>query len=363
MSVAVVVAVLVAAGEAQSPTMISIQAATIEALGAGGSVVVREVGTVSDGEALRLEEQLRAAAVVEVFWSHTTKANARIRIHMASADRWIDRQMTFLPGDSVPERGRTIGFAIASMLLSQTDALSSPGLLPPSPSPSPSPSSLPPSPSSSSLPLSPSAPPASSAPTVVPQPRAPKPAPSPAGDFASTDAPTRQPPQAAHAIDVSALGSTGWGGPAGGLGVVARFEAAIGGDLWLRAGAGIRSGAVPGLNGRDTVTSGAVGIAWRPNPTTAASPIGVGIRLDVGILFHDLSHQALDGSSIHKGRLIPGAMLSAEAAWRVSGSVDAIVAFGSEIAFGVTDVLVAGHPVATIPAFRGLAELGARFRF
>jgi len=329
MSAAVLVAVLVAAGEAQAPATVAIQAAAAEVLGAG-SVVVRESATPSDSEVLRVEEQLQAAAVVALRWSDTVSAYVHVRIHVAREDRWIDREMAFLAADTMPERGRTIGFAIASMLLSQTEA-ATPPVEPKSVAPGPGPTAT-----------------ADSVAMVTPK--------------YAPDEPREQVPPS-RAVDLSVVGSRGLGGPASGVGGAARIEFLIARTFWLRAGAAIRTGSVPRLNGNDIVASAALGVAWRPYPTTRTSPFGGGIRLDAGILFHDLSHRAIDGTAAHQNRLMPGATLAVEGTWRLTGSLDAVFALGSEMAFGATEVLVAGHPVATIPMLRGLAELGARICF
>src|SRR5207244_1028283 len=55
-------------------------------------------------------------AAVEVTWRDATHARAHVRIIIAASAAAIDRDVAFADGDTEMERGRALGFTIASML-------------------------------------------------------------------------------------------------------------------------------------------------------------------------------------------------------------------------------------------------------
>jgi hypothetical protein len=339
MSATIVVGILVAVGEAHAPGTTALLAAAADALGPGASFVVEDTVTPSDSDALTAEDRLHAAAVVELAWSNAAGPTAGIRIHVAHVDRWIERRITFLPGDTQAERGRTIGFAVASMLLSETEFLS------PAEPPVNTPREK--TPRRRDPPESPDAavPPGPGAPTTI--------------DTTATE-PIAPPSAQPWAIDLTAVGSVGLGGPASGIGGATHVEFSVLETIWLRAGGGVRTGGVPGQEGTDLVTWGTIGAAWRPLFPTGVGQLGTAVRLDGGTLFHYLSHRVADGQIEHKGRVVPGAVLMVEELWRFRPSLDVFFALGSEVAFGWTEVSVLGQLVTTIPPIRGMAELGVR---
>jgi hypothetical protein len=111
------VVILVAAGGAADPATLAIERAASEALGRTARIVVREsMGTPTDGEALAVGSEEGERAAVEVIWADGAHRLAMLRVHLAGSGRWIDRAIGFGAGDADSERGRTIGFAVASML-------------------------------------------------------------------------------------------------------------------------------------------------------------------------------------------------------------------------------------------------------
>src|SRR5512146_10329 len=103
------------------------------------TVLVTAVGASGDGEARAIEHALRsslaaddvvivrtdAAAAAEpsepvdltavVTWSEDHGV-AHIHFTRVADGRWLDREIRFDPSDAAPERGRTIGLALASMV-------------------------------------------------------------------------------------------------------------------------------------------------------------------------------------------------------------------------------------------------------
>jgi len=159
--------------------------ATHDALG-GALVEVRETRGLPDDEtAVAIETSAHADAVVELGWADPRHRQANLRLHIASGGRWIERVIHFKPSDAQAERGRTLGFAVASMLPEAAaeggapNSTSSPGSTAtsaPAP-PASATSNPPPPPVESPLPaVSPSPP---STPPVVTPPAAAPPAPPP----------------------------------------------------------------------------------------------------------------------------------------------------------------------------------------
>ncbi len=117
MAGAVTLVLLVAAGDATNATTRSMARATREALGPNLHLVVRPTnGEPTDGEALRVERSEGADVVVELAWADPKQRQATLRVHLARSGHWLQRSIGFQPSDAEAERGRTLGFAVASFL-------------------------------------------------------------------------------------------------------------------------------------------------------------------------------------------------------------------------------------------------------
>jgi hypothetical protein len=303
-STAAVIALLVAAGEGKSATTQGLLSAAEEALGAGTSIRVFEAAPPSDDAALDVENEVDAFAVVTLVWQDNARLRARTRVHVARTDRWTGRDLTFAGVDTLAERGRALGFAIASMLPEEARA--------------------------------------HAAPAEPPRPRA-GPAPQ-------------------YAVGLFAIGATQEGGGGGGALDAATF---VVDGLAVRVAAAARYGQVTGAEGlsaSDLVMSLAAGLEWWPFLPEEARPVGVGLRAD-GLL---IRHQVY-GSGDSAGRFVPGADLLAEIAFRLAPGLELGAGLGIEAAFGKTDVFVGEDtttpPATTIFRVRAVGELGLRVRF
>jgi len=338
MAVHTVVAILIAVGEVSSPTQATTDAMTgavAEALGPDTSLVLRTTPAPSDDEALALERELGAAAVARVLWEGPDQTIGVLRAHLHSSDRWFERRVSFSPADSRTERGRTLGFTFASLLLTDREEARATAGARPAASP-PLAATAPPSPTSATT-------------AVI------KPAPSVAG-----------PPEPPHArvlaIELAALATTGIGGPAQSLGAALHAEWAVRGGFFARAGAVAGTGRVPGLDGADTLAGLGVGLAFRPRvPEVGKRAFGLGLTLEALGLYQDLSHRTGGGITLHEGRLRGAAMGGVEGSWGVARALDLFATLGAEVMFGTTDVTVAGRTVATLPLFRPTALAGLRW--
>jgi hypothetical protein len=316
MADALALVVLVATGSAASTTPALVQAAQ-EALGPDTRVEVRETpAPPTDADALATEGAEHADAVVELVWGQPGSREATVRIHIARTGHWIDRTIAFELSDAEPERGRTLGFAVASML-----------------------------------------------PESFPHRRERAIAP------ASSPGPTHPFRTSAASFDLLAIGSTGVGGDASGLGGEV-------GAQWfpielvsLRLGAGVRGGSIDAVQGRTLtllVSAGAVVSPWRVTP---ARPFGMAMRADFLIISQSVTRVTSGFES--PSRVLPGVDLVVDASWMFAPGVEGIVGLGGEEAFGPTSLALKNSmqnvatitEVANIPEFRVVGEAGLRVGF
>ncbi len=331
-----IVAILLAAGEASSPTADAMIGAITEALGPTTFLVLRSSVAPSDAEALQIEHESRAEAVARVNWEGPGHSTAVLRTHLASSDRWIERHISFLPGDSRAERWRTLGFSVAALLLPEHDLGAPEGQRPA------------PNANSAGVP--------SAAAAVATGASAPSSA-SGALDPSRYD-------RGRLAFDLAATGALGVAGPARGVGGAAHAEYLVGLAIFIRAGAFLRTGGVPGLDGGDTIAAAGGGLAFRPAQAAGARhPFGLGLAIEVLAIYHDLYHRDVSGQTLHRSRMMPALSAIVEGSWAVERSWDACVGLGAEIASGSTDVFVAGQPVAAIPPVRLVGQVGLRLHF
>ena len=314
-----VLAILVTTGEAHGPVSAALFSAASEVMGTSDAVALVEAPVLSDAEALRVERASSARAIVQLGWHDPEHLRAWLRLHAARTDRWIDREIVFSSTDTPAERGRTLGFAIASMLPEGDPTL---------------------------------------APPTAEAPRAPTPAPTTMTMATTTER---------YAASLACLAGEGLGGPASGLGADATLERFVSPRVSLGLTVAARFGRIADIDAREVTSSGGLGAALWPVAPTATRRLGVALRGDALLLYHAISHADLDGATAWKGQALPGADLKVEGLWRVSDTLDLLLGAGTEIAFGTIDVTVAAAPPAGgsahIPVLRAVAEGGLRARF
>jgi hypothetical protein len=315
MSAIALLAIVVAAGEAQSPVTTALLSAASEASGPGAVVRIFEVKRPTDPEALRIEREQTARAVVELSWLDTSHLHAVLRIHATVTNRWVDREIDFDATDPIAERGRALGFAVASMLPEADPTL-----------------------------------PVATAPTLS----------HPQESIPSA-------PLGRHALEVAAAAGTGLGGAAAGYGGTLAVELFLS-DAWsAHLEAGVRLGHLPDLDAQEFVSSFGAGATWWVVASTPARPFGVGLRGEALVLYQLVSHHRTSGQLEWKGAPLPGASARLEGGWRVVGPLELVARGGIEAAFGTVTVDVVPAPAGagpnTIPVFRAVGEAGIRLRF
>src|SRR6185295_17756254 len=116
MKPAVIVLLLVARGDMQQPAMAALTRAAESVLGPESHIVFHErQRALGDDEAIALADQMRASMVVSVTWS-SDQSRAHVHVHFAERPGWLERDVSFAPLDPPTERGRTLGFEIATMV-------------------------------------------------------------------------------------------------------------------------------------------------------------------------------------------------------------------------------------------------------
>ena len=299
-------------GTKPDPTSDAVLAATRRALG-GEAIVLADTSEPStDRDAVAVAERVHARAVARITWSPGNTA-ARLHVHVgrdegSKDDVWVDDEMRFAPEDAPNERGRTVGYAVASMVqrLEQAHAPAVPVVVPPPPRA-----------------------------VVVPL-------------------------AVRHDVDlrVTGIGAIGGAASAGG--------GALGARLWLRpavgvsATVGLRGGHVGTADATTTTPFLAVGPAVRRALTSTTS---VGLRADF-VLLRPAMHRAPEGGvAITRDRWLGAADVVAELDVALTGAIALVVGAGTEVAFGPTPVHVGAAEVANFPVFRAVVELGGRIRF
>jgi hypothetical protein len=260
---------------------------------------------------------------------------ARLHCYVAHEQRWLDREISFGASrgsmrSEINERGRLLGFAVATMYAGDTnDTEREPeNIAPPTPAPAAS--------------------------TV---PASPKPTPS-----RDEPAPTRPGPQASYVAEFAAVASSGLNGTASGLGASAGFRFALTGPVWARLFVAGRSGDIPEAQAstRTALMGGGLALALLPQ----SSRFELGARFDAFASYFDVTHLSEDDvAPDRRSRWQVGADLLAEGGFRFTPAIGALVGIGVEGIFGETAIYTHHARVAVVPPLRATAELGFRTRF
>lgn len=272
-----------------------------------------------------------ADGVVELSFSPEGQ-KVRLHCYVSREKRWLDREISF--GESrgsvhseSSERGRLLGFAVATMYAG--DAAGTPPEVRATPEPKASP------------------------PRFVPS------APAPARDRPT---PARSEHQPRRMAEFGAIVSSGLGGTASGLGASAGFRWGLAGPVWGRLFVAGRAGNIPEAQAstRTALMGGGVALALLPE----SSSYELGARLDAFAGYFDASHLSEDDVvPDRRSRWQLGGDLVAEGGWRLSPVAGLFLGMGLEAMLGETAIYTHHERVAVVPPFRVTAELGFRTRF
>lgn len=309
---ALVFVVLVSAKDAETTETAALERSVQDALGAEADLQFRTSEPVDDIALAALTQDADAAA--EVIWLDSTRRRAAIHCCLKKWQRMVVREVAFKDEDQLAERGRLLGYALAAML-PEPDTVESP-------SPAARESAA-----------------VAASPTPVAEARPPG-------------------KQALAAAELNALGSVGIGGPAQGLGVSAAGRWFFLAPLSLRVVAGIRRGNVPEAHADSQWAFGGVGIDFPFSQPGDGSHFSFGGRFDLLAGAFSMRRRSTTGAPEHQERFSGGADLLAEATYFPWPRTGLKLSTGGELAFGDTDVYVAGAPITDIPPLRFVTELG-----
>jgi hypothetical protein len=393
----VAVVFLVAPGDVSSPTAVAMAGAARETLGA--LVEVRESPTVpTDGDALAAEASAHASAVAEVLWEDPGHRRARLRIHLARSQGWVERSVTFSPTDPAAERGRMLGFAVALVIPERPEERSGDPAAPPGPATpgaaSPSPTTPPPvttPPSSTTMPSPASTPSASTSPSPASAPPGQTPPPGPAsppsrgpmpgaaspqipvgpaagesgaddGERAPSGARRRGGPKVA--VDLLFAGTAWIGGKATGAGGAAGVHWFPLPLLSVRLGAAEKTGSLNAAEASFFTVGMTAGLALHPFEMSVDRPFGLTVRADYLLVRESVSHfDADDPAPVTHVRWLSGFDVVVEVGWQLTSEIGLVAGLGLEDVLAPTYIDVRGAQVETIPALRGVAEAGFCLRF
>jgi opacity protein-like surface antigen len=256
---------------------------------------------------------------------------ARLHCYVSRERRWFDREITF--GESrgsaqseVSERGRLLGFAVATMYASEAEREPAPTLQPAK---------------------------AESAPSPVQAPRAP-----------SQDRPPRpsRGDSGRRTVEFGAIVSSGIRGMASGLGASVGFRAGLAGPVWGRLFVAGRSGNIPEAQAstRTALLGGGLALALLPK----SSSFELGARVDGFASYFDASHLSEDDVEPDlRSRWQAGGDVVAEGGFRITQGAGVFVGAGLEAVLGKTDIYTHNNLVAVVPSLRATAELQFRTQF
>jgi len=305
------VVVWVVAAELASPTTFEMRDAARRALG-------DEVQLVVEADSPREPAPpSRDAGRVHVRWMDPGHQRAHISCYLPRSRRWVEREITFVPADPEPERGRALGLLIASLLLDTGTTES-----PPTPNERPA------------------------------QPRL-------AAVSAARPENISSPPDTALAA--GAEGSAPGDGAALGFWVGAEY-AAFSERLWLGVALRARFGSIAVAQATTRFLAGGpelTWLIWQPAPIGRLGVRG-GLFLSQLTIIHFSDDDIVpDG----KSRWIPGAELALHGELDLSEAAGIFADLGGEFLAGATEVSVRHRIVTQWPSHNGLLRVGVQARF
>jgi hypothetical protein len=308
-----------AADDAGGPASAALVRALAEVLGAGVHVEVRRYeGAPADDLLAEAGRSAHAEAIARLAWDDARHARAQVHVRLLATDQVHDQILTFEPSDPEAERGRALGFVIASHLL--------PGLARP--------------------------PPSVPAPLEV---TAPAPAP---------PSPLSPPRPARWALEALAAGGipVDGAGSSIGAGIAARFLSSGGSSV--RLGGHVRAGEISVAQASFlSVALSAGGAYVVAGGRTSSSPT-LALRAEMMALYEALTHFSSDDPApVRRGRWLPGAAGLLELTLPLAPGVGVQLAAGAEAAFGATVVFLHDDEVAALSVARAVAEVGFQARF
>lgn len=385
MSAAAVLIVVVAIGDAHVTATEALLSAAQSALPA--ETIVRLIA-VSDPERVdltRLAEGTGAKAVATVAWRTSAGGvRASLKVQLAGEPRSAVRTIIFSSRDTAGERGRTLGYAIASMWPEAVVAAPRAGpevAVPAAPPPPPPahdngrPPEPPASRSDAAAPAEKLARPEALAEAEATSPRLPEPPPLESRSEAAGTAAARQPAMPIPArvgVGLGAVGAVGLGGPAQALGGSVELVWRLSPTWGIRALGLLRGGPIPELPGSGWVAAAGAGTEWWPRALTFGS-FAIGTRGELLWTGHWIRRQAISEPGTpaastpaeSHGRMLPAVSAGVRLAWALGASLHLLLGAGCEVALGRTDLRTGEERQVkvSVPPARAMADIAMRVSF
>jgi hypothetical protein len=303
-----VLLIFVAASDAGTPTSEALMRALTDALGPTSRVTLHSYPSPpSDDAVVDRARDAQATAAVRLVWDDPARTRAWIHIYVAKGEESHDQHLRFQSSDPAAERGRALGFVIASYLL--------------------------PAPARPAAPVA-----------LVARP---------------------PPPEPRWALEGFGVGTV----PLDGRQERNMLGAAFGvrfwaGERWgLRTSLGVRAGSMPAAEATALGVSASLGL-FRVLAETRTRRLGLVGRLEGQLAYETLTHLSEDTPEGERhDHVLAGAAAALELEWRMAPAAALHLAAGAEERFGRIDVLVHRMPVGVLGRSRVVAEAGFRTRF
>ena len=318
---ALVILVFVDAVDAGSPLPVAVARAAEEALGPDVTVSTRRLAGDSPLNALvDSAREEHATIVARITWTDEKRTSARLEVAATDASFVRSSTVSFDAGDPVAERGRALGLVLAALVAPEKQAHLERART-----------------------AQATAPPAVAVAASAPLPQ----------------------PERRLALDAAVEGGLPLGGAGTSVGGALGLRWNPSRRIGLRVGGQARFGEVARAQSNAVDLAVAAGVAlFAIAPPPSKDGLALALRLDALLLYQSLSHLSDDDPApVRSARLLPGAMVLAEAQWAVSPTLALVLAAGTEIAFGQTDVYVHQEKVAELAPFRLIVQGGLVARF
>src|SRR5882724_7489670 len=115
MPTALVLVVFINAADVRAQATLALRRAATQALGPDARVSVQDYSTIPPSDAELAQKSANADLVAELVWQDDAHQHALVHCYVSKLHRFVNRELAFEPQDELGERGRLIGFALASM--------------------------------------------------------------------------------------------------------------------------------------------------------------------------------------------------------------------------------------------------------
>lgn len=360
-----VLILLVAAGESADPVTLGIAAAARNALGWDGRVLVRSsTGPPNDSQAIDVEANEHADAVVELRWAQRHHREASLRMHVASTNAWIDRRIVFRRADADAERERTVAFAMVSALPESAGSGGAAASDADGGSVAGGKSSKEPADSAGSDAAVHSTEPDAGAPNTADaaplSPQSPEARPQDRVELASATAQASPATMGLEVLVVDAAGDAAGAQEIGGAGAFGWF---VWRNVSVRVGGSVRDTELDEASGDLLKLTASAGVGFHPWRATLSRPFGASVRVDYLLLYERLSQVTPPGQNASSfANVLSGCDAMIDGSWLFAPSVEIVGGAGVE-AFAPTTIKEGRATLASLPIARAVFEGGLRLRF